>query len=141
MALALTNTGEQFTRPLGMPLASATLTDVRATFGPTDSWEQGSGGEQYTAICYRGKGLARITFMSGVLGEPGKRVTTVVLAVDTERETHRCALLPPSLNTEIAAGIGGLRLGMRADEFRRVVGDVMTIEDGRLAAGSSIVIR
>jgi hypothetical protein len=135
-ALGPTSPGEQFTRPMGVPLASATLTDVQAKLGPADSWEQGSGGEWYTAICYIAIGArTRITFMSGVLGRSQHVVTGVSLAANTASGGHRCAQLPLSLDQRVAAGLGGLRLGMRTEEFRRVVGHVETIQEGRLAAG------
>jgi hypothetical protein len=137
LALAPAPPGEQFTLPAGLPLASATLGDVREALGPADVWEEGAGGEHYTALCYVAatEGI-RVTFMSGFPGGGGPRqVLTGVTFARGAAAGSRCRRLSPPMERTIAAGVGGLRLGMRTAEFKRLLGQVKTIEGGRLAAG------
>jgi hypothetical protein len=116
--------GEQFTRPLDLPLVTTTIKAAQDRLGVAEITVDGHHEE---SVCYfDAPSRTFVGFMAQAEGLSGS-FTARILRGSVPRS---CSHLPAWAMAKLEKGVGGLRLGMPRDEFAKVVGKALQQIDG-----------
>lgn len=120
--------GEQFARPLGLPLVTTTVAEIQEQLGPAPITQTG---HYENVVCYIWPTHATlVTFMSQGEGLSG-RFTMRSLG---EAAPPECRHLAPSVVRGRELQVGGLRLGMSRGAFEALLGKVAPLPGGMVGA-------
>jgi hypothetical protein len=119
----VTDTGDRFSRPLGLPLLEARLQDVERVLGNAVVKDQ----EAFVCYVAPTKGVF-LRFELGV--EP--RLAGFTMRELSGAVAAPCAVLEPAAEARANLVVGGLGLGMSRSQAIRVLGPGPQSQDGRL---------
>lgn len=120
-------TGERFTSYAGFVLGVGTLVDVRKGLGPTELQQTGDAGEYEEKLCYS-LPTHEVQFLAGELSAFDHGL--MGFGISAPGRDSRCQPWPTTMPRP-APSIGGLQLGMSAEDFSRVAGRALRWEGTR----------